>query len=464
MSRSPNTPFVPKSGHMRLVNGLWQRHMASMGVLLLVGSLCITPLDALKTATAAQTEAYSLISSGVTTALTTADLKPSQQVLTGDAIPIAQYSNDGSVIVSAVQNGTGRVVYFSHETMLLDVLNGVNSRGGTQQLVINAAKWAAKMATLAGMAIIASGTSATMASQMAALIPSSTSMGLVTPSSLDSSGAHLWVVSYSPGLAFTPADINSIRTYIANGGGVLAAGTAVAWANSNPGSHATMQYPFTELLWPLGIWVTELPTAADISLEASGPNMTYNAEVAVTNLASQSAGMDAWIPELSCTVASFALERLPLRTGTTLWDTAVPSLITATGLSTMTFATPVSVTCNLHAAAMGFSKQQYDSMAPVAAHPSANTFPGWGSYTTLTSPVTVQANQPACSRSQHVMREQNAVDNRTKSQALIVRVDSALHHDKGMKCTNDALHPPMLSTPCDGDISLPYVKGVITSP
>lgn len=114
--------------------------------------------------------------------------------------------------------------------------------------------------------------------------------------------------------------------------------------------------------------------------------------------------------------------------------------------------------------AMGFSKQQYDSMAPVAAHPSANTFPGWGSYTTLTSPVTVQANQPACSRSQHVMREQNAVDNRTKSQALIVRVDSALHHDKGMKCTNDALHPPMLSTPCDGDISLPYVKGVITSP
>lgn len=97
-------------------------------------------------------------------------MQPPLQVLTGDAIPIAQYSNDGSVIVSAVQNGTGRVVYFSHETMLLDVLNGVNSRGGTQQLVINAAKWAAKMATLAGMAIIASGTSATMASQMAALV------------------------------------------------------------------------------------------------------------------------------------------------------------------------------------------------------------------------------------------------------------------------------------------------------
>eukprot|EP00877_Chromochloris_zofingiensis_P010894 jgi/Chrzof1/6058/Cz17g07060.t1 len=104
--------------------------------------MLVLPCAGLTTATAAQVADYSQIVTGVNNVLA-ADLSSSAQVLTGDAFPVA-YNQTGSILVSAAMYGTGRVVYFGHEQLVVDALSGVNSRGDTKQLVLNAAFWASR--------------------------------------------------------------------------------------------------------------------------------------------------------------------------------------------------------------------------------------------------------------------------------------------------------------------------------
>lgn len=92
------------------------------------------------------------------------------QVLTGDAFPIA-YDSSGAVARAATQYGLGRVVYFGHEALVLDVLSGANNRGHVKQLLLNAAFWASQSQTkLPALTAVGTGTTVASSAKLQAMV------------------------------------------------------------------------------------------------------------------------------------------------------------------------------------------------------------------------------------------------------------------------------------------------------
>ena len=166
------------------------------------------------------------------------DSLPSSLVVFGPRACLTLLTSQNETVVASSRAGDGRLVVFGHEGYL-----GGQSEDSTR-LLQNAARWAG--GGVVGLSPDLSGTRAPL---------EAAGLTVVDASPLDLSDVDVYVsMTYGP---FSESETEALRTFVAEGGGLLLGGHAWWWANDN--DNAADNYPGNKLLRDAGIVITEAP-------------------------------------------------------------------------------------------------------------------------------------------------------------------------------------------------------------
>lgn len=227
--------------------------------------------------------------------------QPSMLALTSaSAFPLL-IDESKRVFAAAGRVGLGKVVVFGHESYM----NATVKTADNNKILANAVAWAAsKPAPVIGVA-------SSLPSVVTALKALGYTVQTVTPGQLG--GVNVYLNTTYP--VYTEAEYESIRQFVANGGGLIVGGQGWSWA---PPANATLlDYSGNRMLRGSGIYITPSSaiSAGTDTVTAAPPTSLLNASVALARLtdhANNVANLSLADQNLAVTAVESAVSQLPL--------------------------------------------------------------------------------------------------------------------------------------------------------
>lgn len=271
-------------------------------------------------------------------------------------------------VVAASSMGAGRVVVFGHTDFFsLPALNSAD----TGQFVVNAAQWTSQQSN-PRIAIFQQNGLQSFLSQRG--LPVQSVSAPITAEQL----RGVQVLALDPSRLSSPAELEVVKAFIINGGGLLAAGLGWGWLQLNPGGSLASDHLGNRLLASAGLawtdgYLSEREFKAQVELP---PNLNSVEALNFLTTAQNNSANSAAIAQAKATVL-LSIPALPednvsLRSLLQPYKALAASLVPTSSDPFMAAQKPL--------ASLGLSLLLHDMLAQpadaVTAHPAGNNFPG----------------------------------------------------------------------------------------